>query len=311
MSPRGTLGPRGLGFMFFLGGVLVSTSAMAFCGASTCNEGKTTCRKDAKGCVIEGNPVAWKSSTIEYRFHDKGTRVMLLEESRSAVRAAFSRWSDTLCPLGGRTRLRFVEGKEITVDPPANDGDPNETRALNGIFFRDDGWPHRGGSNATDKALATTFRLYGDKSTPGRITSARLEINTSNQTFYLPDGAETKVDHANAVDLITVVTHEVGHYIGIGHSREKDAIMGEALCEDPYRCSIGRQASRRLAPDDIAAVCSLYPPGEPDPPPDGRVEGPARDGCALGPRSVTSSAWPVGLFALGAILVFRRRALRG
>lgn len=287
--------------------VLTPSRAMAFCRGTTCNEAKTVCQKDAKGCSIEGTPVAWKSSTIEYRFHDKGTSVMLLEESRSAIRAAFSRWSDTVCPQGGRTRLRFVEGKEITVDPPANEGDPNETRTLNGIFFRDDGWPHRGGSDALDKALATTFRLYGDKGSPGRITSARLEINTSNQTFYLPDADETKVEQANAVDLITVVTHEVGHYIGLGHSREKDSIMTVALCEQKNRCSLGRQASRRLAPDDIAAVCSLYPPGEPDPAPTSADEAEVGAGCTLGSGSPSSSVWPFAGLVLAAALLRRQR----
>ena len=134
-------------------------------------------------------------------------------------------------------------------------------------------------------------------------------INTSNQTFYLPDANETKVEQTNAVDLITVVTHEVGHYIGLSHSREKDSIMTVALCEQNNRCSLGRQASRRLAPDDILAVCSLYPPGEPDPSPTAADEAAAGAGCTLGSGGLSSSMWPfAGLVALAAALLRRQRA---
>ncbi|MDB4933903.1 MAG: hypothetical protein JWP87_875 [Labilithrix sp.] len=59
---------------------------------------------------------------------------------------------------------------------------------------------------------------------------------------------------------VPVITHEVGHYIGIAHSREPQAIMAESYCNLDNRCEKGKVAARRLAPDDIAAVCALYPP---------------------------------------------------
>lgn len=288
---------------------LVSTAAdaSAFCRATSCNEAKTACAKSARGCTTEGTPVAWPTSTLEYRFHDKGTRTLLKTEGRNAIRAAFSTWSDAECP-GGRTRLRFVEGEDIDIDPPANLDEPNPTRGLNGIFFRDDGWPHGRGLDALDTKLASTFRVYGDRSLPGKITSARIEINTSESAFHVPDAPEGQ---RASVDLVSVMVHEVGHFIGIGHSRERDSVMAEALCQGGDRCTLGRLASRRLAEDDVAAVCALYPPGPREP---AIVEPGAADagGCALSGRGPVGGphAWLVFGVGVCIALVGRRVGAR-
>lgn len=243
----------------FVVGVVVASStsreAMAFCRSTTCDDSRGSCKKDANGCVVEGAPVSWKSSTLVFHLHDRGTSTLVRGEARQAIRAAFHTWSDVLCPGNLRTRLRFVEGEDISIDPYVERDSSDPTRKLNGVFFRDESWPY---PRSDDTTLASTFRLYGDKSCPGCITSARIEINTAEARFALPD------DGPGDPDLITVMTHEVGHFIGIAHSREKDAIMMAGLCRVGNRCSLGKRAERRLAPDDIAAVCALYPPGEPD-----------------------------------------------
>jgi hypothetical protein len=233
-----------------------SLDARAFCRSTTCDDSRGSCAKDARGCVVEGAPVAWKSSTLTFHLHDRGTSTLVRGEARQAIRAAFHAWSDVLCPGNLRTRLRFVEGEDISIDPYLARDSSDPTRKLNGVFFRDESWPY---PRSDDTTLASTFRLYGDKACPGCITSARIEINTAESRFALPD------DGPGDPDLITVMTHEVGHFIGIAHSREQDSIMMAGLCRVGNRCSLGKRAERRLAPDDIAAVCALYPPGEPDP----------------------------------------------
>ncbi len=78
-------------------------------------------------------------------------------------------------------------------------------------------------------------------------------MNTTAWTYATRDVGE-------GIDLQTVVTHEVGHLIGLAHGREPNTIMAAHLCDSADRCAIDRVASRRLAADDIAAVCALYPP---------------------------------------------------
>jgi MYXO-CTERM domain-containing protein len=59
-------------------------------------------------------------------------------------------------------------------------------------------------------------------------------------------------------DLRSIVTHEAGHFIGIGHSDVADATMFSRA----ERTSVQK---RTLAQDDIDAVCDIYPPGNLDP----------------------------------------------
>lgn len=59
---------------------------------------------------------------------------------------------------------------------------------------------------------------------------------------------------ADAWDHMGVITHEVGHDLGLGHSSDKDAMMY------PYCCA------SKLSPDDILGIVSLYGPAKKDPP---------------------------------------------
>ena len=60
------------------------------------------------------------------------------------------------------------------------------------------------------------------------------------------------------VDLGSVLTHEVGHVIGLGHVAEPGATMNPSF-------SPGDTSRRTLAADDVAGVCAVYPPGERSP----------------------------------------------
>ena len=82
--------------------------------------------------------------------------------------------------------------------------------------------------------------------------------------------------------------------------------MAPQYCQDDKRCSTTKELARDLGEDDVAAVCSLYPP-----------EGtwtssePEQKGCALAP---TSSNQPGGayfvLVALGGVALLTARARR-
>lgn len=219
-------------------------SASAFCRTTTCNPGKEACQVDEKKCVIDGVPARWTKMPLVFRFKRGGLSTLVREEARAAVRAAFYRWSDVVCPGGQRTSLRFVEGEEIDDDKPLEPG--ARARERYGIFFRDLGWPHKD----ADRTYALTTLDFGTRS--GIVTYADIELNTTAHTLSTGDSD-------GDVDLQTVATHEVGHYIGLAHSVEENSIMAEALCEGGDRCARGKVAARRLAQDDLDAVCALYP----------------------------------------------------
>jgi hypothetical protein len=281
---------RGLRYGVLVGVLALTSRAGAFCRTTTCNVATTDCRPDENGCATVGKPLVWgRPMPLAFRFHARGTALLVNEEARAAVRDAFFRWTDVVCPTG-RTSLRFIEGEELDVDKPLSpDGEAKESLSPFGIYFRDGGWPHpqRNG----DGALALTTLSAGADS--GRITYADIEINSGERPL-------STTESGAGIDLQTIVIHEVGHYIGLAHSRVPNAIMNAGLCETGDRCTRDKVAARRLGDDDRAAVCALYPPGAP--PPSSEDSG----GCSFA-RAGAGGAWCP--YALAALVWRARRRL--
>jgi MYXO-CTERM domain-containing protein len=143
--------------------------------------------------------------------------------------------------------------------------------------------------------LALTNHTFGK--TTGNIEYADMEINTGEHPFSTGETGE-------GIDLQAVITHEAGHFIGLAHSLENDSIMAEKYCESGHRCDKGTVAARRLAVDDILAVCTLYPPDGYTPP---ESDAPGIR-CSESPGA---SPWNVlggtGFVALGVLVARRRR----
>jgi hypothetical protein len=277
-----------------------TSTASAFCRSTTCKPKKETCDIDEAGCVTSGVPVRWEKLPIPFRFHSRGSTQLVREETRASVRAAFHRWSDVTCPDGRRTSLRFDELEDTYEDKPL---EPDSKGAEPfGVYFRDLGWPYVD----QDETLAKTNTIY--RKTSGRIDYADIEVN-STKPFALTETAE-------ATDLQAVLTHEVGHYIGLAHSREPQSIMAESYCDRDDRCEKGKVAARRLAEDDIRAVCTLYPPeGTAAPSSEGgETAQPAEEektGCSAAPSAASRAGAPLGAaLVIIAALLRRVRASR-
>lgn len=229
---------------------------------------------------------------LVFRFQRQHSTLLVPEETVAAVRAAFYRWSDVVCPDGARTGLRFVEGEELVADKPLDAKAPRPEPF--GIYFRDRGWPHTKGD---DTSALTTVDFAPDA---GAILYADIEVNTTDWLYATRDAGE-------GIDLQTVVSHEVGHFLGLSHSREPNSIMAAGLCDSGDRCARDRVSSRRLGADDLAAVCALYPATPIVEPP------PAAASCAVEARGAAGqgASLRAGLASLAAFavlaLVRRRR----
>ena len=102
-------------------------------------------------------------------------------------------------------------------------------------------------------ALAVTIVWFFDD---GEIIDADMLINEdlAPHTVCPDEGCVATPGTAAAVDLQNIVTHEVGHFLGIAHTNVEEATM---FCESPR----GEVSKRTLAEDDIAGLCAIYPPG--------------------------------------------------
>ena len=278
--------------------LLAAGRANAWCQETTCNDpDASTCPRNDNGCKTTGAGRAWRTLPIVFRFTTMHPATILREDARAAIRAAFYRWSDTLCGANQeRTSLRFSEGEELTTEKPlvANSHGVEPF----GIYFRDNAWPYVGTADST--LAQTNVDFIKDK---GWFTYADIEINTGISKF-------TTTDDGDGNDLQAVITHEVGHYIGLDHSKVADSIMVPAYCQDlDARCGKGVVAARRLANDDIDAVCTLYPPGRVNETTTAAAEqAGTQGGCAMSPRR--DDAW-IPLLGLGVALgVIARKRLR-
>jgi len=223
-----------------LGVATAADDAAAFCRTTTCSPKSDACRI-VDGCARSGAPLSWPVMPIPYRFHGRAPERLDRDEARGAIRLAFARWTEVVCPGGRRTSLRFKEMAEIPAATPRG-------KEPFGIYFRDDGWPH----DDSDETLALTTHYFGHSD--GLIRYSDIEINSGEKEFTLRDTEK-------GTDLESVMTHEVGHYIGLAHSPEPRSIMAPSYCESNARCDETKELARDLGADDVAAVCALYPPG--------------------------------------------------
>ncbi len=266
MGPRHVVLRRAVGAALAGAALLASADAAAYCRTTTCDPQakNATCPVDKNGCTRAGAPLSWRSLPIVYRFHANGSQKIDRDGSREAVRAAFQRWTDVSC-ANGRTSLRFQEEEDIAADMPLAPSAPGAAHF--GIYFRDEGFA---GKDA-DSTLALTTQQFGLVN--GYVDSADIEINTTTATFATSDAA-------TGIDLQAVLTHEVGHYMGLAHSLDPKSIMVSKYCESSDRCGHVKTESRQLAEDDMTAVCALFPPGGPS---GVAYEDPQATSCAAAP----------------------------
>ena len=195
----------------------------------------------------------------------------------SAVRTAFQAWADAPNADLHLFEQRIHTGPSQFHGTTEDDSDKQAT-----VFFVEEDWAY---DDTTIGLTLTTF-VSG-----GRIIDADIGFNADMYSFTMGD---EDVD----TDLLTIATHEIGHFFGIGHSEFEDATM------TPFYAN-GTIEGRTLHEDDIAAIEHQYPCGETC---RSIVDWRAQDkGCAVG-GGVRWVGLAMGLLIAGILL--RRRQTR-
>ncbi len=161
------------------------------------------------------------------------------------MREAFAVWENARCGDNGeRPSIQISDafGPAVCAQAEYNHGEGN----ANIVIFRDDEWPY----SQVDHELAATW-LTVDRA--GTIVDADIEINATAPLFVPTEDEELELGViANQRDLLSIMVHEAGHFLGIDHSRADGAVMQAAL-------DVGEERTA-LSPDDEAAICAAYPP---------------------------------------------------
>jgi hypothetical protein len=218
----------------------LSARAHAFCLTHTCDptDPKQTCEFDGI-CNVSGQTLYWASSLVTWdvQKNDSLKSGITSAELDAVVSAAFVRWQHADC--GNLTTPKITledRGPVACAKPEYNKTQPNQ----NVITFHDSPWPY---TNAAIETLALTTVFFDPKS--GEIYDANVEINTDTNTFVV-----VKSESPDVYDLNAVLTHELGHFLGLSHSDVPGATMASSYDPD----------MDTLADDDVAAICASLPP---------------------------------------------------
>jgi MYXO-CTERM domain-containing protein len=237
---------------------LTADHASAYCRMTT--EGGAQIGNSA--CVEKGEPLVWSNPCLSYAVDSRGSRWMDLADIETAVDASFKTWEEADCS-GSPPNLIF---KPSLVPSTCRRAEFNTTGNVNTIAFLDP-WrdPCADADDPGYDAMALAVTIVWHNTTTGEILDADMMINDQQTTTRnaggpyanCPDEGCLPPDFGGDADLASIVTHEAGHFIGIGHSDIAEATMFASAERDSV-------AKRTLAQDDINAVCAIYPPGNLD-----------------------------------------------
>jgi MYXO-CTERM domain-containing protein len=196
-----------------------------------------------------------------------------LDAFDAALRLVAPRWALPAC-----TAMRTVVGA------PSNAATSFTADGKNEVFVHTTDWP----SPLVPLALAQTIIFTSGTD----VVEADIHVNAHDWQFAASAGGSSDT----VWDLRSVLTHELGHVLGIGHSADPRATMYAGLPPG--------LAARSLEADDLAAICALYPVGASGDA--GAIDG-TLDDCAIGASCPSGSRcighaceWPDEPETLGA-----------
>lgn len=269
----------------------IAAQAHAFCRKSTESPADPSYDPSASGSCGDSAgklPLFWGKSCIEYRVVVQDA-VLNEEAARSLVKSAVQPWTEAACPsltggtLGPRIRLVDLDdgfqcsGAKALPDTPT----------ANIITLTNN--PPKGDEENSGSTLARTSVVYDNKS--GAINSAKI-------TAY-EVGNLLATDSAKAPDrLAGRLRHEFGHFLGLAHSADRNAIMFFSEITDGPVPTDGRS----LSSDDIRGICAIYNPDQP-----------IGLGCSASPASPGPDAIPssngitTAIFGIATLGIISRR----
>lgn len=212
--------------------------ASAYCLTHGCNERTQDCQYE-QGCLVTGPTLHWPSSCVSFDVQQDGSplRGLAYSDAHDAIAQAFEQWLGADCGDGRKPNITITDfGPVECREAEYNQDGPN----ANIVMFRDDSWPYR---NAID-TLALTTLIFNAQT--GAIYDADIEVNTFQTQMSVGSVGP------NDIDFHSVITHEVGHFLGLSHSAAFGSTMSPNY--DP-----GQTAMASIEQDDVDGICAALP----------------------------------------------------
>ncbi len=242
--------------LLVLGCTLDEGEARAFCRTVTCPL-PADFSPTANGCYppdfaaqcaalsppVTVRPLYWNDACVSYDVQKDASAQISYAIAAPIVAAAFGKWTSSACPTPGMPRvgIQAVDRGPVDCAKVEYNSDQGNQHV---IIFRDTLDPkteqHFSGTNTLGLTTVTFNPATGE------IYDADTEINA---TVSLSVG-----DPVSGYDFESIITHEVGHFLGLAHSADAAATMFAQYIP-------GSTKMRTLTADDEAGLCSIYPGG--------------------------------------------------
>lgn len=185
----------------------------------------------------------WVTNCIGYYLNAEGSDDLDFDDVEDEVQRSFEQWELPSCSDVNFTYL----GVTNATGAGYFQGQSNR----NIVVWReggsgDDAWEH---DRSIIAVTTNTFCTETNSLCPfaGAIIDADIELNGERFTF-----TNARLVAFTQFDLGNTLTHEVGHLLGLDHSRDRDSTM---FASAPP----GELAKRDLNDDDQAGICTVFP----------------------------------------------------
>lgn len=181
----------------------------------------------------------WLHQPIKYSVTNRDVTGVTAAQLQTAVSHAFAEWGS---PAHVAITSQF-QGF-TTAEPFDDDG-----QSVIGFRARPE----------LDRTLGATTFMIND--TTGEILESDIFLNSAFTWSAAPNGEASKFD------VESVVVHEMGHFLGLGHSQLGETtlqpgggrkVLGKRAVMFPIAYPAGSVADRKLQADDVAGITDVY-----------------------------------------------------
>jgi len=214
--------------------------------STSCPVGEYVVDENNTGCACNADTAPrWAAGIVEFEVESQGNSEVTAGEFAAAAETAAAAWSAVSC-----ANLQVRISTVFAADNAAGWGGSVNDEPVNQIFM------------VTTESEWTT--LTG--AAPGGVLGL-ADLQNSTQSCATREFNDTDIIINGAVDnwtperLTTIIMHEIGHALGLGHSCvTADATTCPSNGCDAVMAALGAADELTvLSQDDIDAICSLYP----------------------------------------------------